>query len=501
VLLVSCGRPARTDDDLAAAIAAAPADGGVVRLGAGTWEIRHPVVIPASKRNLRIAGGGAVLERVAPVAEVLDIASEGVTIESLIIDGNQAGTTKLVFAARDPMDPLLAAGSSIRIEPGAKRITLRGVEIRSTQGYAVLIDARAADVEGVTIDRCTIRDSVQYTDVSTPAEKADASESGYGSWGGGIHFQAGTAAHVKGLSIVNSRFQDIYGHAIWGHSNFVENLSEDVRVIGNTFRDIGLDAVQFGCVRNGLVERNAISRIGYIKGAPKYRLANGDSYCGVGIDTAGWSSGCRYRGNTMLNVNGPCIDLDGFSDGEVSNNTCEVSAEGDPLYAKDRVAEFGPKGQNHDWSKGINASNTWSAKGAERVQIVGNTIRNMGVSAIVLNNAREFTVEGNTIYHPSSANNVPILLASGTMPWGKGVNLGNAITRNRIEYGVAPDGRAHNAAVLEMPSVVGPNWVWGNTVLGANSGEFLVLNPSSKSKPGVPAPAVRVPAAAGRSVR
>jgi hypothetical protein len=501
MLLVSCGRPARTDADLAAAIAAAPADGGVVRLGAGTWEIAHPVVIPASRRNLRIVGAGAVLKRVAAVAEVLDIASEGVTLESLTIDGNQAGTTKLVFTARDPMDSLLAAGSSVRIEPGSKRITLRGVEIRRTQGYAVLIDARAADVEDVAIDSCFIRDSVQYTHVGTPAEKADTRETGYGSWGGGIHFQAGASAHVKGLSVVKSRFENIYGHAIWGHSNFVENLSEDVRVTGNTFRDIGLDAVQFGCVRNGLVEDNEMSRIGYIAGVPKYRLANGDSYCGAGIDTAGWTTGCKYRRNTMLNVNGPCIDLDGFSGGEVSNNTCEVSLKGDPLYAKDRVAEFGPKGWNHSWSKGINASNTWSPKGAERVLIVGNTIRNMGVSAIVLNNAREFTVERNTIYHPSSANNVPILLANATMSWGQGVNLGNAITRNRIEYGVPPDGRAHNAAVLEMPSVAGPNWVWNNTVLGANDGEFLVLNPSSKSKPGVPAPAVRVSAAASRSAR
>jgi len=478
-LLAGCGRPALTDADIARAIAAAPADGGVVRLRAGTWEIGHPVVIPASKRNLRIIGAGAVLKRAAAVAEVLDIASEGTTLEDLVIDGAQTSTTKLVYRDRDPMDPLLANGSSIRIEPGAKHITLRGLEIRRTQGYAVLSDARAADVEDVTIDSGTIRDSVEYTDVSTAAEKSDARETGYGSWGGGVHFQAGTTAHVKALRIMNSHFENIYGHAIWGHSNFVENLSEDVEVAGNTFRDIGLDAVQFGCVRDGLVERNHIRRIGYVAGAPKYRWADGQNYCGVGIDTAGWSSRCKYRGNTILNVNGPCIDLDGFSDGEVSNNTCEVSVKGDPLYVEDRVAEFGPKGQNHSWSKGINASNTWSPKGAERVLIQANSIRNMGVSAIVLNNAREFTVEGNTIYHPSSAKGVPILLMSATMPWGAGVNLHNSITRNRIEYGV--DGRAYNVAVLEMPSVSGPNRVWGNTVVGANNGEFLALNPQSTS--------------------
>jgi hypothetical protein len=42
----------------------------------------------------------------------------------------------------------------------------------------------------------------------------------------------------------------------------------------------------------------------------------------VGIDTAGKVDETTYTRNKFEEINGKCIDLDGFHDGEVSENTC-----------------------------------------------------------------------------------------------------------------------------------------------------------------------------------
>ena len=46
----------------------------------------------------------------------------------------------------------------------------------------------------------------------------------------------------------------------------------------------------------------------------------------MAIDTAGNVDHSVYTGNVFNRVNGQCIDLDGFHDGEVTGNSCENPA-------------------------------------------------------------------------------------------------------------------------------------------------------------------------------
>jgi hypothetical protein len=92
--------------------------------------------------------------------------------------------------------------------------------------------------------------------------------------------------------------------------------------VENTFEAIGRDAIQVGHATEIHVQRNQGSRIGY----PITIVDVEGGGTPVGIDTAGNVDRSTYLNNSFFDVNGKCIDLDGFHDGEVRANTCESVA-------------------------------------------------------------------------------------------------------------------------------------------------------------------------------
>ena len=79
----------------------------------------------------------------------------------------------------------------------------------------------------------------------------------------------------------------------------------------------------------------------------------------VAIDTAGNVSESAYRNNRFNEVNGKCIDLDGFHDGEVSGNTC-VNRSPAEAY------RFG--------GYGIVMNNTNPDMRSQNIRVIGNVI-------------------------------------------------------------------------------------------------------------------------------
>src|SRR5262249_7730159 len=77
---------------------------------------------------------------------------------------------------------------------------------------------------------------------------------------------------------------------------------------------IGRDALQAGHATEIRIEDNTGFRIGY-------PIAEVDA-TPVGVDTAGNVDRATYAGNRFRDINGKCLDLDGFHDGEVRGNAC-----------------------------------------------------------------------------------------------------------------------------------------------------------------------------------
>ena len=113
-------------------------------------------------------------------------------------------------------------------------------------------------------------------------------------------------------------FAEILGNALWTHSNFRAPRQQDGVFAGNKFDTIGRDALQLGHATRVRIEQNTGVNIGY----PFDAVDVENQGTPIAIDTAGNVDHSEYTGNTFEEINGQCIDLDGFHDGAVRGNRC-----------------------------------------------------------------------------------------------------------------------------------------------------------------------------------
>jgi len=119
--------------------------------------------------------------------------------------------------------------------------------------------------------------------------------------------------------VLRCELKNISGNGIWTHSLYKSQRNGPGRIAENTVSDVGRDAIQVGHATGITVEGNSGDRIGY---PAKLVDAEGGGVPAA-LDTAGNTDKTIYRNNHFSEVNGKCIDLDGFHDGEVRGNICE----------------------------------------------------------------------------------------------------------------------------------------------------------------------------------
>jgi hypothetical protein len=454
--------------------------------GGRTYVANSPLVLPAGVAKITVAGDGesSVIKRGAnmPAGKGLfDIqGAKNVRFVDLKIDGNvttsvgvEYGTMTGANSSDDPMHATLTANTSFWVHGGSQHIRFDGITVTHTGGYSILLDATAvADIDDVRILDCTFENNRPHLFGTNPADL------NYGSWSSGIHYQGdGVNYSVKNLLIKGCTFRRNTGNCIWGHLYGFGKLHQNIRKIGNHFEDCGLDAIEYGGVVGGVCEGNTFRRIGYIcfddTSASVPAWVSGHN--AVGIDTSGLVIGVNYVNNSFMSVNGGYMDLDGYSRGSVSGNTCIYPRVGENEYTEDNIAACGPPGfHGQNWTYGAQTSNSSNqAIAATDVTISGNTFVNMGGGAIKFYAARGCAAFGNNIDHESSSPGVPIYL--GTI--GTGANqraYNNVVAGNSITY--SPSAAA--PAVFEDSqygafSSSDKNWVQDNRLFGnGNAYEF-----------------------------
>ena len=165
-------------------------------------------------------------------------------------------------------------------------------------GFVVLASAS----RDIRIDQVTVSDS------------GSRNAQGRNNTTGGILFEEGSI----GFRVTRSQFRHIRGNGVWTHSLFTSPRNADGWIAFNQFSDLARDAIQVGHATNVRVEENTGTRIGY----PLDEVDMESQAVPCALDTAGDVDHTSYASNHFTEINGKCVDLDGFHDGEVRDNSC-----------------------------------------------------------------------------------------------------------------------------------------------------------------------------------
>lgn len=274
---------------------------GVLHLPAGVIELERELVTPAGTTDLEIQGApeGTVL-KASPAfqgrALVVIERGRNVRIRGLTFDGNRDA-----LARPQGLPPSNVPFFQFTRNNGVLADEVEGLRVeecvfRNIAGFAVLA-ARSRDVR---VERVEVHDSGSLD----PAGRNNTT--------GGVLLEEGTAQFV----VRGCRFVRVRGNGVWTHSLYTSPRNRDGLIERNYFEDLARDAVQVGHATRVRVLDNRGRRIGY-----PVEQVDPDA-TPVALDTAGDTDFSSYVGNRFEEVNGKCIDLDGFHDGQVRGNVC-----------------------------------------------------------------------------------------------------------------------------------------------------------------------------------
>jgi hypothetical protein len=323
---------------------------GVVELPAGETHLDRPLVLPKNTRNMTLRGNNAGSTLVldsgfkGSAALLVDGASN-VTMEGFTVRGNRVELkSDWYFPLNEAAFADFYSDNGIVVR-NSNHVVIRKVQFRDLRAFSVLVNASSS----VTIDAVRIQDC------------GTLNRAGRNNTTGGILLEEG----VSGFEVRRSAIDRITGNAIWTHSYARSPRQADGVIQGNTITQVGRDAIQVGHATRIRVEDNTGSELGF----PAEYVDVEHHGVAVAVDTAGNVDHAVYARNRFTDVNGQCIDLDGFHDGEVTGNSC-VNKK--PLEAYP-ASHYGIVFGNND--PGMNSTG---------VVVTGNTLQGFAYGAVFL---------------------------------------------------------------------------------------------------------------------
>ena len=319
---------------------------GSVTLPAGRIEIHSEIRLPEGTHDLTILGNQTLLHAAPDFNGRAILTCQGcrnLTIRNLAMDGNRSALEKpLPLPPTDLPFARFYPNNGILIED-ATGLRLERVDFTNIANFALIV----SHSDGVEILHATVSNS------------GSRNAKGRNNTSGGILLEQGT----NNFSIANSVFRDIRGNGVWTHSCYQSPRNLHGKIGRNDFTNIGRDAIQVGHAGDVLVIGNTGRRIGFMFDEVDLETLGTP----VAIDTAGKVDHSTYRDNRFEEVDGKCIDLDGFFDGTIRGNTC--INRGKP--------EDYPYG-----NFGIALNNTSIEMESKNILIEGNTLDGMKFGAI-----------------------------------------------------------------------------------------------------------------------
>ena len=274
---------------------------GTVRLPSGVTEISSEIRLPDGAHDLTVIGDRSTLRAASNFRGRAILSCHNcrrITFRNFGIDGNRKATERPM--PMPPTDKSFASffpGNGVLIED-ADGFSTDHLDFTRIAGFAILVNHS----RNILIDHVSVADS------------GSLNAKGRNNTTGGILIEEGTDQ----FTVADSVFRNIRGNAVWTHSRYMAPRNSGGKIANNQFFDIGRDAIQVGHATKVDVKGNHGSRIGMA--ADLVDVENGGTP--VAIDTAGNVDQSTYEYNQFEEIDGKCIDLDGFHDGAVRGNRC-----------------------------------------------------------------------------------------------------------------------------------------------------------------------------------
>jgi hypothetical protein len=410
----------------AAALLVHPRPGRIRTLPQGVVEVHSEMRIEG---GTEVVGRGTVLRAAADFQgrAILVVEGGGVVLRDFTIDGNRENLeARQGFAPDDIPFARFTRNNGVLAE-AVDGLTVSHVRFRNIAGFAVLVSRS----RNVTVSNLEVRDS------------GSRRAAGTNNATGGILIEEGTT----NFRVTGCDLRRVRGNGIWTHSLYTSARNARGLFRGNYFEDIGRDALQAGHATGIRIEDNWGWRIGYPAGDV--------DAIPVAIDTAGDVDRSSYAGNRFEDVNGKCIDLDGFHDGDVRGNFCRGMA-----------------------NYGVVMNNTNPDMRSQNIRIVENVIDNAkygGIFVIGTGNlvARNRLTNMNTAHCGCYVQlGEPDLLAAGVY-LGKGAERADPASGNTVEENEISGFGMDAKCVVSAPGV-GPNVIRGNRCRATSVGPAAI---------------------------
>jgi hypothetical protein len=339
---------------------------GTVRLPGGVIEVSSELKLAPGAHDLEVIGSATLLRAADGFEGRAIIVGEGVTrvaLRDISIEGSR-------FTMGKPRD-MAPPENAFRIyhhDNGvlfdrAEGLELTELRFSSISGFAILVSRSSA----IRITRAQVEDS------------GSLDAKGRNNSTGGILIEEGSS----NFEVRDSTLRRIHGNGVWTHSLFTSPRLQDGVIANNRFDTIGRDAIEIGHATRVRVEGNTGAHIGF----PVEVVDVEHGGTPVTIDTAGNVDHSVYASNKFDDINGKCIDLDGFHDGAVRENQC-INRRGPQDY---------PSGHF-----GIVMNNTDPNTQPVNVEITGNILDGTKFGALFLMGSNN-QVTGNTFTHINTA--------------------------------------------------------------------------------------------------
>jgi hypothetical protein len=285
---------------IAAAFLLAPGPRGrFVQLAPGTVEL-HAEMVLEDGAEVRGSASGSVLRAAADFhgRALIVVRGNRVLLRDFAVDGNREKLeARIGLPGYDVPFARFTLGNGVLAE-GVSQLAIQNVRFREIAGFAVLVSrSRQVAIDGVRV-----------------ADSGSRNLAGRNNTTGGILLEEGTSD----FRVTRCELRNIRGNGIWTHSLYTSPRNARGVFAENRFDTIGRDALQVGHATEVRVEGNAGTRIGL----PEEAVDVEGRAIPVGVDTAGNVDRSIYARNQFSGINGKCIDLDGFHDGEVRRNVC-----------------------------------------------------------------------------------------------------------------------------------------------------------------------------------
>jgi hypothetical protein len=182
---------------------------------------------------------------------------------------------------------------------GGESVLMEGLHIRSISDFGVLASGtHRLKIENVSVENSGSLDSRHRNNTS-----------------GGILLEEG----VLDFEVSNCSLRNVRGNGIWTHSRSKSPRNSRGRILSNYIERTARDAIQIGHATDILVENNRGKDVGF----PPNEVDIENLAVPVALDTSGNVDFSRYIGNRFEDIDGTCINLDGFHDGVVRSNLCQ----------------------------------------------------------------------------------------------------------------------------------------------------------------------------------